>query len=64
MSSAGAYRKGHLGHPGMSLSSDCKWRPTVNFKKRGKKEEEEKEKKEGEEEGEEEGKEEGEEELI
>ena len=31
---AGAYRKGHPGHPGMSLASDCKWRRTVNLKRK------------------------------
>ena len=40
--SPGAYQKGHLGHPGMSLASDCKLCRTVNQQekkegKRGKK---------------------------
>ena len=30
----GAHRKGHPGHSGMSLASVCKWRRTVNFKKK------------------------------
>ena len=33
----GVYRKGHAGHPEMSLVLDCKWHRTAYLKRKGKK---------------------------